>query len=173
MRYKITNITSSAHPHGRRNIFVIEAGKLLEPGHMAYAARIEAATWRQAEGPNAILHIQEGSFDMPTVELPKPDADEPVSRPFRPAEFIPVADPPPAPPPARPPLAPLAEPEVVKVAEVVEAPVVVAPTPEEVASLGDESHATVSDVKFDDSETESSTPPPAPSPAPKSTKKRW
>lgn len=102
MRFKITNTTDQTDD-GARNVFVIEAGKLLAPGQSAPCNRIEKGTRSLAE--QGALKIEEGDFEKPAPVPEKKKEEKPAPPkaeappPKKKAEPAPAPAPAPAPKP--------------------------------------------------------------------------
>lgn len=108
VKYKITN-TSSASPKGSRNVFLIEAGKLLRPGDFCCVNRIDGGT--RALEETGVLRVEEGEFNLPPLF-----ADQEPYQPKTKHRVIEVTAEEPLPPPQ--PKAPAPEPEPVKASEI-------------------------------------------------------
>lgn len=70
-KYKITN-TSATSTKGARNVFLIEAGKLLKPGDHCLVSRLTGALDPLIES-NAIK-VDEGDFERPSLFADEPPA---------------------------------------------------------------------------------------------------
>ena len=64
MKYLVTNTTAQTDT-GPRKVFIVEAGKLLDPGASVPCNRLDAGTFKMGEA--GVLKIEEGAF--PKVSL--------------------------------------------------------------------------------------------------------
>lgn len=76
--YKVTNV-SGAQKSGPRNIFLVEAGKLLKPGDSAYNLnRLSSGTVANATARGLEILMQDKPFKDPTIKIP--EAEPPKTR---------------------------------------------------------------------------------------------
>lgn len=77
-KYRLTN-TSASRGGAGRNIFLIDMGRLLKPGDVWFANRIDPGTRLMSESDTPDIKIEEGVYEKPTVpEKAPPPPEKPV-----------------------------------------------------------------------------------------------
>lgn len=99
MKYRVTNTTASTDT-GARNVFLIEAGKLLAPGESVPCNRLDAGTRKLGE--TGVIKIEEGDFPKPSPLPVKEEAKAEAAKiePLPPKKAKKAKPPKPAPEPA-------------------------------------------------------------------------
>lgn len=75
MKYLVTNTTAQTET-GPRRVFIVEAGKLLEPGASIPCNRLDAGTLKLGEA--GVLKIEEGDFPKPELFPKEKSSKEPA-----------------------------------------------------------------------------------------------